>query len=534
MTAGLGWAIALAALVAIGVAVAFVNRFYRKASGDLALIRTGAGGRKVVINGGCMVLPFVHALQTVNLHTMRIPVARAGKRSLITSDKLRIDVEMEFFVRVRPDSEGVARTAQTIGARASFSAEDLAGLLEAKFIDAMQAAAAQLTMDQLHERRAEFVAQVASQLQANLASNGLDLDSASLTTMDQTPLAALDENNAFNAVGMRILSEIISANRKERSAIESAADLAVRQTELEAAKRKLEIEREQQEAQIRQQLELEKCKTASEREAEGERQAARLANENRRSETDHAIKAAEIASNKVLRQDEIAALRETEQRKIESQIELAATRGAEVAAQAKLEASRTEVMRAQEALQTERAVAAAEREMSVAAVKARERAQDEQIANEQQFGSLVAREQARLEASKLAALRRNATAEAEAQGKQLVFAAENTQRDALLIHKLELEKLDRLPAIAEAVMKPLEKVKRINVNQVSGLGGGNGSAPGGIGDAANGIVSGILDLAMRLPAAQRVGAAVSTGLGTPADADPADDSAKPAAGPQKQ
>ena len=507
MTAGALWTAVIVAVVAAIVVVAFINRFYKKASGDLALIRTGSGGRKVIIDGGCMVLPFLHALQTVNLHTMRIPVVRAGNKSLITADKLRVDIEMEFFVRVRPDDEGVTCASQTIGARASFSANDLSGLLEAKFIDSVQAAAAEMSMDDLHVRRADFVANVSAKLQPNLELNGLVLDSATLTSMDQTPLSALDEKNAFNAVGMRILAEIISTNRKERSVIETNAELAVRQTELEAAKRGLELDREREEAQMRQRLELEKFKVATEGEAEGERLASRLEVERRKSETDHAIDLAKVETSKMLRQSEIEALRETEQRKVESQIALAEVRKSEVAAQASLELSRAEVVRSQEALQTEREVAAANREMQVAEVKARERAQSERIANEHEFGAMVAREQARLEAGKLAGERTAARMSTEAEGKQKVFAAENTQSDSLLRHKLELERLERLPAIAEAVMKPVEKVEKINVNQVSGL-GGTGGVQGGISDAASGVVNGILDLAMRLPTARKVGEAI--------------------------
>ncbi len=94
-------------------------------------------------------------------------------------------------------------------------------------------------MDSLHERRAEFVRTISELLRDNLGHNGMLLDSVSLTRLDQAAFAALDENNAFNAVGMRKLAEIIAMNKKKRAEIEADADISVRQTQLEATKRRL-------------------------------------------------------------------------------------------------------------------------------------------------------------------------------------------------------------------------------------------------------------------------------------------------------
>ena len=51
--------IALLALVVMGI---ILTRLYRRATKDIALIRTGFGGEKVVLNGGIMVIPVLHEL----------------------------------------------------------------------------------------------------------------------------------------------------------------------------------------------------------------------------------------------------------------------------------------------------------------------------------------------------------------------------------------------------------------------------------------------------------------------------------------
>ena len=152
----LAWLFGLIVLiVAIAVAVAFLNRFYRKTSRDVALIRTGFGGQKIVLTGGTLALPFLHKVDEINMRTMRIEVSRAGAKSLITEDRMRVDVELEFYLRVQPTIDGVATAAQAIGSK-SLSPDGVRNLLEGRFIDAIQATARDLH-DGLAARQARRV-----------------------------------------------------------------------------------------------------------------------------------------------------------------------------------------------------------------------------------------------------------------------------------------------------------------------------------------------------------------------------------------
>ena len=95
----LAWLFGLIVLiVAVAVAVAFLNRFYRKSTRDVALVRTGFGGQKIVLSGGCLALPFLHKVEEINMRTNRVEVRRTGDKSLITVDRIRVDVELEFYV----------------------------------------------------------------------------------------------------------------------------------------------------------------------------------------------------------------------------------------------------------------------------------------------------------------------------------------------------------------------------------------------------------------------------------------------------
>jgi flotillin len=108
-------------------------------------------------------------------------------------------------------------------------------VIEGKLVDALRAVAAQMTLDELHENRAQFVQRGANALSPTTwPKNGLRLESVSLTALDQTPFAALDENNAFNAVGMRKLAEVIATSKKERAEIDADTRVAVSKSSMEA------------------------------------------------------------------------------------------------------------------------------------------------------------------------------------------------------------------------------------------------------------------------------------------------------------
>jgi flotillin len=91
----------LLALVVIGI---ILTRLYRRATKDVALIRTGFGGEKVVLNGGIMSIPVLHELMQVRLTTVKLEVSRLNKDALITLDKLRVDVVGLFHIKVKPDA----------------------------------------------------------------------------------------------------------------------------------------------------------------------------------------------------------------------------------------------------------------------------------------------------------------------------------------------------------------------------------------------------------------------------------------------
>src|SRR5262245_16868005 len=121
----------LLGIVAVGT---IIGRLYHRAEKDRAYVRTGFGGQKVVVDGGSIVLPIFQSTVWVNLQTLRLDVHRDQQDAMITKDRMRVDIGVEFYVRVRPDVSSIALAAQTLGQRTN-DVQQLRELVEAKFVD---------------------------------------------------------------------------------------------------------------------------------------------------------------------------------------------------------------------------------------------------------------------------------------------------------------------------------------------------------------------------------------------------------------
>ena len=98
-------AIVILAAIVIAVLAYLLHWLYRRSSKDVSFVRTGLGGEKVVMGGGALVLPIVHDVTDVSMNTLRLEVQRTREKALITRDRMRIELQVEFYVRVMPNAE---------------------------------------------------------------------------------------------------------------------------------------------------------------------------------------------------------------------------------------------------------------------------------------------------------------------------------------------------------------------------------------------------------------------------------------------
>ena len=458
--------IGLLALLTIGIVF---SRLYKRSTKETAFVRTGLGGQKVIMDGGAILLPVFHERVLVNMNTLKLEVVRRAKESLITKDRMRVDVTAAFFVRVKQTEEAVSIAAQTLGAR-TMSPEELKALVEDKFVDSLRATAATMTIQELQDKRRDFVQAVQNAVAEDLEKNGLELESVSLTSLDQTEKQFFNPNNAFDAEGLTRLTEQTEARRKQRNDVEQDTEVQVRTKDLEATRQKLTIEKDQEFASLSQKREIETTRAEQaaliatqqaerNREAEAAKIEAERQVSQKRIEAEREIKAAEIEKNLVIQTREIELERHTETKRAEQrkQVEIArqdtqiaiATKSREQSdADAAANLARAEAVKAEEAVNTARQVAVAERDKNIQLIEASKDAEQNAIAIRVSASAEKEAALDRAEAITIEARARQAAALAEAEGKRALNEALNTLSAAqvdLQVRSLLLQQLPNFP-----------------------------------------------------------------------------------------
>lgn len=501
--------VVLFVLIAFGVMLA---RLYKRASKEIAFVRTGIGGEKVVMNGGALVLPIFHETMPVNMNTVRLAVERKNQDALITLDRLRIDVKAEFYVRVRPDAQAIAMAAQTLGAR-TMHQEALKDLVEGKFVDALRSVAAGMSMNQLHEQRADFVQKVQQVSSSDLAMNGLELESVSLTGLDQTSIEHFNANNAFDAEGLTKLTEQIELRKKARNDIEQDTRVQIETKNLQAERQSLEIRRDNEFARLEQEREVEmrRAEQAAEvareqslrnREAEEARILAKQQVDAKQIEADRAIQEARIAQQQAVelaRQEQQIAIQNKSREESQAKSEADAARAKAVAAEEQVTTSReTEI--AERAKRIELIEAAKEAERQAISVKVQAETEKDAASNRAEAARLEAEGQA--EAEKLRAEAARVRFEVEAAGQRAINEAANILSSDQVSLQMKMALLKVLPDVVRESVRPMEAIDSIKIVQVDGLtqkSGGSAGAVGGSGNLANDAVSAALAYRAQAP-----------------------------------
>ncbi|WP_418303122.1 flotillin family protein [Paraurantiacibacter namhicola] len=488
-------------VIAVFAIFLFLIKLYRRASKETAFVRTGVGGEKVVMNGGALVFPIFHETMPVNMNTLVLSVIRRDAEALITLDRLRIDVKAEFYVRVKPDAEAIGMAAQTLGHR-TMQPEMLKDLVEGKFVDALRSVAAGMTMNELHEQRADFVQKVQQVSSNDLAMNGLELESVSLTGLDQTSIEHFNANNAFDAEGLTKLTEQIEARKKLRNDIEQDTRVQMEAKNLEADARSFEISRDTEYARLEQEREVE-IRRASQMSEIASQQAERQREADAaRIEAKKLVDAQQIEADKLVEERRIDQVRALEIARQEQQIAVQNKSREESQAKAEADAARAKAVAAEEQVATARESEIAERQKKIELIEAAKQAEREAI------GVKVEAEAERDAASNRAeALRREAEGEAEAEklraeaarvrfeveaaGQQAINEAANILSMEQISLQTKLALLKVLPEVIRESAKPMEAIDSIKIVQVDGLtqksgpAAGNGTGAGGSGGSGN-------------------------------------------------
>ena len=504
--------IILAALIIIGIIIA---RLYKRSSKEVSFVRTGFGGEKVILGGGAIVLPVLHEVIPVNMNTLRLEVKRATDQALITKDRMRVDVAAEFYVRVKPTAESIATAAQTLGQK-TMQPNELKSLVEGKFVDSLRSVAAEMAMEELHEKRVDFVQKVQQAVSEELFKNGLELETVSLTGLDQTDFKFFNPQNIFDAEGLTKLTETIEDRRKKRNGLEQDADLAIKTKNLETEQARLKITREEEYSKMEQirELSIRRAEQQAEiatQESEKQREAgeAKIA-------ADRQVQLKRIAADRDIENENILKARAIQKAQVEQKktielaeqdraIAIAEKSRAESEAKALADQARAQAVKAEEEVTTVRETQRAERLKAVELVAAKQVAETDAIAitvaaeaskqaavDDAEAVRTVAEadaEKIRLKAKGeadakiLLAQAQEKQYQVDAAGTRAVNEANNILSSEQVEMQIRLALLKYLPEIIRESVKPMENIDDIKILQVNGL--GNIGSSTGSGEASD-------------------------------------------------
>jgi uncharacterized membrane protein YqiK len=435
------------------------------------------------------------------MNTLRLEVRRGREAALITRNRMRVDVLAEFYVRVRSSTEAIANAAQTLGRR-TMQPEALRELIEGKFVDALRSVAAEMTMEEMHEKRGEYVRRVKQAVAEDLLQNGLELEAVSLTGLDQTNMEFFNPSNAFDAEGLTQLTEEIERRKKIRNDIEQDTLIQIRNKNLEAEKLSLTIDQESEAARLEherdvevrralQRAELARERAVRDQEAEQAQIAARLEVEKARIVTDRALDEERIRREQQIQKLEVDRRKALELAEQQRAVAVAEASKAQSEAQAAAETARAKAVAAEEKVFSARETEVAERRKQIDLIGAEQEAQREAIrlkleAEAERIAAVDRAETRRLdaegeaEAEKVRALAAKLRYEIEAEGTRQMNEAQNVLTPASRMSAMRLRLIEKLEGIIRESVRPLEKIEGIKILQVDGLGGA--PSRGGVGE----------------------------------------------------
>tara|TARA_B100001059_G_scaffold229052_1_gene261042 strand:- start:4004 stop:5725 length:1722 start_codon:yes stop_codon:yes gene_type:complete len=497
----------LIGLVVFLILLVIFAKFYQKSSKDIAFVRTGMFGQKIVLTGGALAIPIIHQTTPVNMNTLKLEIERKENNGIITKDKMRVDVKTDFYVRVVGDKDSVALAAQTLGAR-TLNPKSVQELMEGKFVSAMRSVISDMSLEMLQSSSLKFTNEVHKLVENVVTKNGLELESVSLSKLDQTSKEFFDPSNTFDAEGLIKITEETEASRKKRNDIQKSTELKIEQTNLEAEQKSLEINRQSEFARIQKELEVsnkrsEQAAAISKSQAENKRISSEVEiKENQqiekskiksdetlqkeRIETEKNLRTLELEKQKSIRVSEIDSQKNIEIEEENRTIDLFAKQKERAQTAISTREAESKAIVAEESITTAKLMAQTEREKAIALVKSQRIAEEKSIA---MTLAAAAEKTAATDVAKAKELIANAEAlakkvklTAEAEGLKKLNEATNILKSEQIAMKVKLDIIEKLPEIIKQSVKPIENIDGIKIVDIGGLGlnsdtngsGGNG------------------------------------------------------------
>lgn len=240
-----------------------LSKIYKRGNKKMAYIRSGYGKELILLDKSAISLPFLHHIIPVNLTTQCLNISTKEAAALLTQDLLKLDLTIDFYVRVPADEQRISHAGQTLG-KITTNKLALKKFLQGKFVNALREISAMMPMTEILENQRSFSEKVHQRLEEEIDKNGLSLESIAIQNITPTSIEYYLQDNQIDARGKTYLAEEIAVERKKQAAIELKTTQEIKAKELESEKLLLEIEQKKQNMRLEQNKQIELCQTAIE------------------------------------------------------------------------------------------------------------------------------------------------------------------------------------------------------------------------------------------------------------------------------
>lgn len=187
------------------------NAFYQIKEG-FALIRWGLGGDKVYFRGSFFAYPLVHRVEKINIKEQRVLISLTGDKNALTQDKIRVDLQLTFFVQIRLTNWDVLRVAKSSSGESAVDKETLKKIFEPKFVPVIKRLTNQYNYQALHEAPNQLIKALKQELELDFG--GYQLNRIRIAALKYMPLDEYDiDFNILDAEGYKNLKKWLKENK---------------------------------------------------------------------------------------------------------------------------------------------------------------------------------------------------------------------------------------------------------------------------------------------------------------------------------
>ena len=166
------------------------NNAFHEVKEGFALIRWGLGGDKVYFRGSFFAYPLVHRIEKIKIKEQRVLINLTGDNNTLTQEKIRVDLQLTFFVQIRLTNWDVLQVAKNFGGAEATNKKVLQKIFEPKLIPVIRTVMNQYNYQTLHETPNQFIRALKQNLELDF--EGYQVNRIRIAALKYMPLDAYD------------------------------------------------------------------------------------------------------------------------------------------------------------------------------------------------------------------------------------------------------------------------------------------------------------------------------------------------------